>query len=114
MPPSIESDRRKLEDKLRVRLLAGCDECDSFGYHPTDFRKMIAAYGAVETCLRVLRGQHPPDGLLKMVENGRLDLTAEAIMLNGSWRVLFPDAILDKCRKRLRDYGRPDLAIDLF
>jgi hypothetical protein len=52
-----------------------------------------------------------PDGFLALLEKDRLELTAEATVLRGPWRALFSPEELDRARKRLRYYNRPDLAL---
>jgi hypothetical protein len=52
-----------------------------------------------------------PDGFLRLLELNRLDLTAEAVVLQQPWKRLFEDNVLEQARKRLRQYNRPDLVV---
>src|SRR4051812_1277495 len=105
-----EAERRRLEGLLGERVRQDMDEAARIGYAPKKFRTMVANEGPVEACRRVIMLDYPADGFTMLWEKKRLDLTAEAVVQENPWRVLFDDAVLEKARKRLRDYGRPDLA----
>lgn len=105
-------DRRKFEAQLLELLRQYCDESESIGYRPKMFRQMLAESGGAGACRRVIMSAKIPDGFLAMLEKQRLDLTAEAAVLAGPWRALFTSEELDRARKRLREYNRPDLAVD--
>jgi hypothetical protein len=81
------------------------------GYTPRDFSAMLTDQGPIEACCRVILSDHIPDGFFTLWEHKRLELTAEATVLRGPWKALFDDAVLERARKRLRDYQRPDLAL---
>jgi len=104
-------EERKLESLLAGQLKQDCAEAESIGYPPRKFRSMMAESGPAGACVRVIMSAKIPDGFLALLELERLDLTAEATVLRGPWKELFEPAVLDQARKRLRDYGRPDLAI---
>jgi hypothetical protein len=106
-----ETERRQLEAKLGEQLRQDCDESERIGYSPRQFRLMIAESGPAEACRRVIMSPKIPDGFLKLLELQKLELTAEARVLNGPWRRLFMRDVLEQARKRLRQYDRPDLAI---
>jgi hypothetical protein len=72
---------------------------------------MLAESGPVGACVRVIMAPKIPDGFLRLLELKRLDLTAEAVVLDHRWRCLFESKVLEQARKRLRQYDRPDLAI---
>jgi hypothetical protein len=104
------AEHRKLLALLAERLRADCAESESLGYPPKKFRTMMAGSGPDGACIQVIMSVKIPDGFLKLLELSRLDLTAEATVLDGPWRELFDDVVLDQARKRLRQYGRADLA----
>ncbi|WP_156464291.1 hypothetical protein [Afipia sp. Root123D2] len=106
-----DAERRKLEAQLHEQLRQDCDQSEAIGYRPKIFRQMLAESGPVEACLRVIMTDKIPDGFITLLEKKRLDLTAEATILRGPWRVLFQSTELDRARNRLRQYGRPDLAV---
>jgi hypothetical protein len=109
--PLAEAERRRLEGKLGEQLRQDCEESESIGYSPKQFRMMLAESGPVGACQRVILSPRIPDGFLRLLELERLDLTAEATVLRGPWRILFGTDVLEQARKRLRQYNRPDLAI---
>ncbi len=47
----------------------------------------------------------PTSGFLKLVENGRLDISLEALVLREPWRKLFSAEELDVANTRLKIYG---------
>ncbi len=104
------AQRRKLESQLLEQLRQDCDEARRIGYRPTVFMSMMAQFGPVEACRKVIVATRPPDGFIKLLELQRLDLTAEATVLRGPWKALFDEQILALARKRLVQYERPDLA----
>jgi hypothetical protein len=106
-----DAERRRLEAQLLEQLRQDCDESESIGYRPKMFRQMLAESGPVGACRRVIMSVKIPDGFLALLEKDRLELTAEATVLRGPWRALFSPEELDRARKRLRYYNRPDLAL---
>jgi hypothetical protein len=52
-----------------------------------------------------------PEGFGKLFELGRLELTAEAVVVQVPWRALFEQQVIDAANNRLRKFARPDLAI---
>jgi len=109
--PVSEAERRRLERQLGEKLPQDCDECESVGYSPRQFRIMLAESGPVGACVRVIMTPRIPDGFLTLVELNKLELTTEAVVLRWPWRRLFENEVLEEARKRLRKYDRPDLAI---
>jgi len=109
--PLTDAQKRELEAKLLERLRRDCDESQSIGYPPRVFRVMISESGPVGACIRVIAAKRIPDGFIRLLELNRLDLTAEHAVLDGPWRCLFAQNVLEAARKRLRDYNRPDLAL---
>jgi hypothetical protein len=105
-----DSERRRLGEELRGRLLKACDDSDKAGYPTKSFRASLAEDGPVEAVSRVIRSDPKTSGFAALVELKRLDLTGEAIALSGPWKALFDPKVLDQARKRLIQYQRSDLA----
>lgn len=105
-----DAKRTSLERKLREQLLHDCSVSVSIGYRPVAFQRMLADHGPVEACRQVIMSTKIPDGFLRLWELKRVDLTAEATILAGPWKELFGQEILDRARRRLKEYQRPDLA----
>lgn len=79
-------------------------ECN---YRPTYFLQMVVEHGGVETARRLLHARKVSDGFTTLWENGRLDLSVEAVVLQEPWSDLFTDGELAIAEKRLRDLGYP-------
>jgi hypothetical protein len=110
-PSLTDTERRKLEAQLREQLRQDCDEARRIGYNPALFLVMMSRHGPVEACRQVVVASKIPDGFMRLLELGRLELTAEATILRGAWRALFSEAVLEQAQSRLIAYGRKDLAI---
>jgi hypothetical protein len=110
-PITTGAERRKLEGQLREQLHQDCDEARRIGYNPALFLVMMSKHGPVEACQQVIMSSKIPDGFMRLLELKRLELTAEATILRGSWRTLFSESVLEQARSRLIAYGRKDLAI---
>ena len=66
---------------------------------------MISEQGGVETARRLVTSPTPSHGFATLWEAGRLDLTAEAIVILPRYASLFDEAVVVRARERLRDYG---------
>ena len=69
------------------------------------FIRMISEHGGVETARRLIMSSSPSDGFTTLWEAGRLDLTAEALVISPRFAVLFDEAVVDRARERLGEYG---------
>ena len=97
-----------LEEEFKLFLLDLANITkDETGYNPTQFRHMVGERGGIETAQYLINTSRPSEGYTRLCEEGRLDLTMEAQILEaegGKWQQLFTEEELEKCRKRLRDY----------
>ena len=76
------------------------------GYNATRFLQMLTEYGGVETARRLLQTPGHPDGLTKLWEYKRLDISMEALIRDGKqWHPLFTAEELNVARTRLKDLG---------
>jgi hypothetical protein len=57
---------------------------------------------------RVILSHKIPEGFLKLLQLGRLDLTAEATVLRSPWYRLFDRDLLLRARSRLTTYYYAD------
>lgn len=89
--------------------MGSAQKCDELGYWPKAFIAMLTDHGAVDACTRVIMPKQLPPGFGRVFELGHLELSVEAIVVNGPWRILFDDNVIEKANKRLREYERPDL-----
>jgi len=103
------------EQRLKAHLLQDCAECLRLRprYNPYIFQRMIGEHGPVEACRRVIMElpvHQAPSGYAQLWERGRLDLTAEATVLQPEWSDLFEPSVLQRAEGRLRRCGWPPTA----
>ena len=81
------------------------EDATTFGYYPTYFLGMVQELGGVAAAKQLLKGSDISDGLTRLWEEERLDISMEALILQEPWRSLFNDAELNRARRRLEDLG---------
>lgn len=96
----MEQERGFHEEMLRIY-----EKAKEFGYTPTYFLGMVNELGGVKAAKRLLRGDNISYGLWRLCEEGRLDLSMEALVIRDPWRLLFTDAELENARRRLDELG---------
>lgn len=72
-------------------------------YYATRFLQMVNEHGGWETARMLLQSEVFSDGLTRFWEEGRLDLSVEALVLKPEYATLFSFSELDKARKILAD-----------
>ena len=87
----------------RIHELAAA-ECN---YRPQRFRQMVEEIGGLPAARRLLRSSEHPEGLTRLWECGRLDISMEALVLQEPWRALFTEDELGTARRRLEDLEHP-------
>lgn len=76
------------------------------GYTANVFLQMLTDRGGLETARFLINQPKPSDGYTNLFERGRLDLTVEALVIEGEkWHVLFTPDELEKALNRLTQYG---------
>ncbi|MET8909197.1 hypothetical protein [Micromonospora sp. NPDC004551] len=94
-PPSLEA----LFHREMVRI---CQRSrDEAGYHPGLLLRLVTEKGGLATAQQLLRSPLVSDGFTALWERGRVDLTAEALVLRPEFRVLFTEEELAAARSRL-------------
>lgn len=73
-------------------------------YTPKKFLRMVNDDGGLATAQQLLRGPDASEGFYRLLEERRLDLTVEALVLQPAWRSLFTTEELDLARARLKRY----------
>ena len=77
------------ESQFHIAMLAlhqrALDQCD---YDAKLFKTMVLEHGGLEAARRLLAAPKVHDGLVKLFEKRRLDLTLEALVLLPEWREL--------------------------
>ena len=67
---------------------------------------MLNEKGAIQTARQLINASQPSDGYTRLWELKRLDLSVEAVVHNNAeWHELFTQDELQRCEKRLADYG---------
>jgi hypothetical protein len=75
-------------------------------YTAAIFLQMLNDRGGLATAKYLINSLRPSDGYTNLFERGRLDLTVEAMIIDGQkWQELFTGEELRKARKRLKEYG---------
>ena len=74
-------------------------------YRATRFVQMVEQQGGVSAARQLLNSPGHPDGLTRLWELGRLDISMEALVLKSQWTSLFTKEELRIARQRLRDSG---------
>ncbi len=77
-------------------------ECD---YTATRFRNMVANQGGLQAARALLISSAYSEGLTRLWEKRRLDISLEATVLKDPWRSLFTDEELTTARKKLTALG---------
>lgn len=104
--PGIGSQPGGADGEFDRAVQALVDRCvKELRYNPRYFRVMISQHGALGATRRLLTAPAVSDGFVKLWENDRLDLTAEALVLEDRFAVLFTDDEQAIARRRLEDFG---------
>ena len=93
-----------LEDQFHAEMVRIYHEATEFGYYPNYFLRMVAEHGGLAAAKQLLNSG-PTDGFVRLWEEGRLDLSVEALAIQEPWDDLFTDAELNEATKRLEDLG---------
>ena len=100
----------ELEDRFHQKMVEVYDcarkECR---YTATRFLQMVTTHGGLAAAKMLLASKHHPEGLTRLWEAGRLDISMEALVLCNPWASLFSEEELSVARKRLQDLGYADV-----
>jgi len=96
----------KLIAELEKDFLTSVAICkNKYGYNPTRFLQMLETNGPVDTAITLVTALNIHEGLSKLWEFKRLDLSVEAIICQGKYRQLFSEEVLIGAKKRLKKLG---------
>ncbi len=102
----------RAEQAFHSEMLAGADRLKKeIGYNPTRFNQMVAEHGGPEAVRLLLNGRDTSDGFTTLWENGRLEMSCEAIVLLPWYEDLFGDDEKAVARRRLIEH---DFDVDAF
>ena len=96
---------KKLEDKFHNAMEAIYHAATEHGYRATYFLRMVRENGGVAVAKRLLAAPEYQEGLTRLWEIGRLDISVEALVLQERWETLFSDDERREARERLKDFG---------
>ena len=95
-----------VERRFGEAMFAIYREARDIGYTPSIFLRMLHEKGALQTARQLINALQPSDGYTRLWELERLDLSVEAVVHeNTEWHELFTQDELQRCEKRLADYG---------
>ena len=92
-------------DQFTKELLKAMEEAEKLGCRMVKFRQTAEKYGGVETAKEYLRKNRFSDGFDLLAEKKRLDLSMEALAVQGKFGALFTDDEINRCFERLCDAG---------
>ena len=77
-------------------------------YNPIRFHQMVQQIGGLATAKKLLASNHYPEGLTRLWELKRLDISMEATVLQEPWSGLFTSEELAVAKKRLKELSYPN------
>jgi hypothetical protein len=78
---------------------------NKYGYNPTRFLQMLEEHGPIDTAILLVMAPKIHEGLSKLWEFKRLDLSVEAIICREQYRYLFEEDVLLHAKNRLKELG---------
>ena len=91
-----------LSQQFHQEMFAGIEASKKeLHYTPTYFIRMVYEHGAVQTAKMLLGDPAVQEGLMKLYELNRLDLSMEAMVLDRKYRSLFSYEERKVARQRL-------------
>jgi len=101
MESRIDLERAFHERMVQIHEQAKL-ECN---YKASRFIQMVRAEGGLATAKKLLSSDAYSEGLTRLWEEKRLDISMEAVVLRKPWRKLFTDMELSVADKKLLDMG---------
>lgn len=94
-----------LEQEFERDMLNIYELAKRYKYDSTYFVRMVHEYGGVGAAHRLLSAPNAQQGLTTLWKLGRLDLSMEALVIQGKYAPLFTPAEIVIAHKRLDDLG---------
>ena len=95
----------EIEGAFHEEMVRIYEEATKFGYRPAYFLQMVEEMGGLGAARQLLRGSKISYGLQRLYDEGRLDISMEALILQDPWSSLFTEAELAQAKQRLDDLG---------
>lgn len=92
----------QFHERMRQVYDQAKEEC---GYTATRFIQMLNEQGGLMTAKRLINSPNYSEGLTRLWELKRLDISMEATVLQQPWRELFSEEELEKASDKLKKLG---------
>lgn len=92
----------QFHERMRQVYDQAKEEC---GYTATRFMQMVNEQGGLSTARRLINSPNYSEGLTRLWELKRLDISMEATVLQEPWRQLFTEEELKKASDKLIRLG---------
>ncbi|MGC5020344.1 AAA domain-containing protein [Micromonospora sp. DT47] len=103
-PSGSEPEGRELEASFHAAMVRTYERArDEANYNAGVLLRMVTAKGGLATARQLLANPSVSDGFTALWERGRVDLTAEAVVLGPQFRSLFTGEELAVARSRVAD-----------
>ncbi|MEH0972202.1 AAA domain-containing protein [Micromonospora sp. CPCC 205546] len=103
-PVEVSADRRALEAAFHEAMVRTYERArDEANYHAHLLLRMVTEKGGLATARQLLHHPLVSDGFTALWERGRVDLTAEAVVIRPRFRPLFTDEELAIASNRVVD-----------
>ena len=100
MSETLKEEFQKAMIGIYTRTFSAC------GYRAGRFLEMVNTRGGLETAKMLLHEEEPRTGFVALQEQGRLDVTMEAeIVEHEEWHPLFTREEIGIAKKRLSEFG---------
>lgn len=100
---SVKDD---LELQFHERMIQVYEQAKSeCGYNASRFHNMVANQGGLQAAKTLLNSSSYSEGLTRLWEEKRLDISMEATVLKEPWRELFTAQELATARRKLAELG---------
>ncbi len=81
------------------------EQAKEFDFFANRFKQMLDEHGGVGAAKILMLGNNPQTGLMRLWEEGRLDISVEKLMCEPRFKGLFTPEELAVARQRLEDLG---------
>ena len=100
------TNQTQLETKFHLRMLLVHELAKAeLNYHATRFQSLVLSVGGVNAAKQLLSTRYYSEGLTRLWEEGRLDISMESAVLESNWQELFTPDELETAKLRLTELG---------
>ena len=96
---SVDSTKEGFSKALLNRVEEIKRNCN---YYPKFLVSMIERFGAYNAICYIMKDTKINPGLLNLYKRGCIDLSIESLVLQDSWRKIFPDYVINNAEEKLR------------